>query len=147
MNKSIHLVIILVAIWLMPGILLAAAKYDDIRIVVDVSGSMKKTDPLNLRIPALKLLNGQIPNGSRAGVWTFGRYVNMTVKWGRVDDAWRKRADRGADQIHSNGLFRNIEKALARASQGWEKSDPDTRRNIILLTDGKVDISRDREKI
>jgi len=42
MNKSIHLVIILVAIWLMPGILLAAAKYDDIRIVVDVSGSMKK---------------------------------------------------------------------------------------------------------
>ncbi|MCH8105062.1 MAG: VWA domain-containing protein [Proteobacteria bacterium] len=138
--------IILVAIWLMPGILLAAAKYDDIRIVVDVSGSMKKTDPLNLRIPALKLLNGLIPNGSRAGVRTFGRYVNMTVKWGRVDDAWRKRADRGADQIHSNGLFTNIEKALARVSQGWEKSDPDTRRNIILLTDGKVDISRDSEK-
>ena len=147
MNKSIHLVIILVAIWLMPGILLAAAKYDDIRIVVDVSGSMKKTDPLNLRIPALKLLNGLIPNGSLAGVWTFGRYVNMTVKWGRVDDAWRKQADLGADQIHSNGLFTNIEKALARASQGWDKSDPDTRRNIILLTDGKVDISRDREKI
>lgn len=146
MIKSIQLVFTLVALWLIPEVLSAAVKTDDIRIVVDVSGSMKKTDPSNLRIPALKLLNGLIPSGSRAGAWTFGRYVNMTVKWGRVNDAWRKRADVGADQIHSNGLYTNIEKALARASLGWEKKDPGTRRSIILLTDGKVDVSKDPEK-
>ena len=32
---------------------LATASYNDIRVLIDVSGSMKKTDPLNLRIPAL----------------------------------------------------------------------------------------------
>ena len=146
MNKIIRFLIISLAIGLMPGELLADPKYDDIRIVVDVSGSMMNSDPSNLRIPALKLLNGLIPDGSSAGVWTFGRYENMIVKWGKVDDAWRKRADVGADQIHSNGLYNNIEKALVRASHGWKKSDPDTRRNIILLTDGRLNISRNTEK-
>ena len=79
---------------------IAASKIDDIRILIDVSGSMKKTDPSNLRVFALKLLNGLIPSGSRAGVWTFGRYVDMSVKWGKVNDEWRKAADTGASKIH-----------------------------------------------
>jgi len=96
---------------------IAASKKDDIRILIDVSGSMKKTDPSNLRVSALKLLNGLIPSGSKAGVWTFGRYVDMSVKWAKVDDKWRKAADTGASNIHSNGLFTNIERALTRASR------------------------------
>jgi uncharacterized protein (TIGR03503 family) len=121
---------------------IAASKYNDIRVVIDVSGSMKKTDPLNLRIPALKMLNGLIPAGSYAGVWNFGRYVNMSVKWGKVDEAWRKQADIGAAKIHSNGLYTDIESALARATLGWDKADPNEQRSIILLTDGQVDISK-----
>ncbi len=124
----------------------AGSEKDDIRIVIDVSGSMKKTDPENLRVSALKLLNGLIPKGSKAGVWTFGKYVNQTVKWGSVNDAWRKQADRGAEKIHSNALFTNIESALARSTTGWEKADPKTRRNLVLLTDGQVDISKHSEK-
>lgn len=124
----------------------ASGEKDDIRIVIDVSGSMKKTDPSNLRISALKLLNGLIPKGSKAGVWTFGKYVNQTVKWGSVNDTWRKQADRGAEEIHSNALFTNIERALARSTTGWEKADPKTRRNLVLLTDGQVDISKNSEK-
>ncbi|MEM7563638.1 MAG: vWA domain-containing protein, partial [Pseudomonadota bacterium] len=118
----------------------------DFRVVIDVSGSMKQTDPQNLRVPALKLINGLIPAGSRAGVWTFGRYVNMSVKWGKVDEKWRKRADQGADEIHSNALLTNIESALTRASVGWDKPDPSTRRVLLLLTDGQVDVSKNAEK-
>jgi hypothetical protein len=125
---------------------LANDNHNDIRIVIDVSGSMKKTDPLNLRIPAMKMLNGLIPDGSYAGVWNFGRSVNMTVKWGKVDQAWRQQADIGAAKIHSNGLYTNIESALARATLGWEKADAKVNRSIILLTDGQVDISKDVEK-
>lgn len=125
---------------------IAVTNPNDIRVVIDVSGSMKKTDPLNLRIPAMKMLNGLIPAGSSAGVWNFGRYVDMTVKWGKVDKAWRKKADIGAAKIHSNGLYTNIESALARATRGWEKADAKTQRSIILLTDGRVDVSKDKEK-
>ncbi|MBT8433553.1 MAG: VWA domain-containing protein [Gammaproteobacteria bacterium] len=114
--------------------------------MIDVSGSMKQSDPQNLRVPALKLMNGLIPTGSRAGVWNFGRYVNMSVKWGVVNDAWRKQADLGADSIHSNALLTNIESALARASVGWSKRDAKTSRILIMLTDGKVDVSKDSAK-
>lgn len=125
---------------------LAAEQKDDIRILIDVSGSMKLNDPNNLRKPALKMLNGLIPNGSTAGVWTFGRFVNMQVKPSTVNKAWRKKGDAGANQIHSNGLFTNIESALTKATVGWTKKEKKTRRNIILLTDGQVDISKNPEK-
>ena len=131
---------------LIQGQLLAAEPRYDFRIVIDVSGSMKQSDPQNLRVPALKLMNGLIPTGSRAGVWTFGRYVDMSVKWGAVNDAWRKQADLGADKIHSNALLTNIESALARASVGWNKPDTKTSRILLLLTDGKVDVSKDTAK-
>lgn len=126
--------------------LYGAAQTDDVRVIIDVSGSMKKTDPANLRVAAMKLLNGLIPTGSHAGVWTFGKYVDMTVKWGTVDDNWRKLADIGVEEIHSNSMLTNIESALDRASRGWEKPDPKTRRNLILLTDGQVDIGKNKDK-
>lgn len=125
---------------------IADSNYNDIRVVIDVSGSMKQTDPLNLRIPAMKMLNGLVPDGSYAGVWNFGRHVNMTVKWGKVDTAWRNQADIGAAKIHSNGLFTDIESALARSTLGWENPDTKVQRSIILLTDGQVDISKDSAK-
>jgi len=145
MRKLVCSICVLIALCFSAN-LNAQDQIDDIRIVIDVSGSMKKTDPSNLRVPALKMLNGLIPKGANAGVWTFGRYVNMTVKWGKVNDKWRKLADIGAEEIHSNALFTNMESALARVTKGWEKADNKTRRNLILLTDGQVDISKDAAK-
>ncbi len=146
MNRGIVSYFLTAMLLLMPFASHAAGEVDDIRILIDVSGSMKQNDPANLRIPALKLINGLIPTGSRAGVWTFGRYVNGTVKWGAVNDSWRKLADDGAGKIHSSGLFTNIESVLKRASVGWDKEDANTNRIMLLLTDGQVDISKDAAK-
>ena len=145
MRKRICLYLLFMAV-VTHGQGLAAEPRYDFRVVIDVSGSMKKTDPQNLRVPALKLINGLIPTGSKAGVWTFGRYVDMAVKWGKVNDSWRKAADLGAGKIHSNALLTNIESALARASVGWNRPDPETERILLLLTDGKVDVSNDPGK-
>lgn len=120
-----------------------AAKNNDVRVLIDVSGSMKQNDPHKLRAPALRLLVGLLPDGSEAGVWTFGQYVNMQVKHRHVDARWKKLARLESEKIHSRGMFTNIEDALKRASVGWVKADPKTRRNLILLTDGMVDVSRD----
>ena len=132
--------------WLLFSISSQAAVIDDVRIVIDVSGSMVDTDPHNLRVPALRMLNGMIPTGAQAGVWTFGRYTNMEVEWGKVDERWRELADQGAAKIHSRGQFTDIERALQRATYGWNKADPNSRRNLILLTDGQVDIAKDQSK-
>src|SRR5690606_39875363 len=51
----------------------------EVRLLVDISGSMKQNDPNNLRRPALNLVARLLPDGSRAGVWTFGRMVNPLI--------------------------------------------------------------------
>lgn len=119
---------------------------NDLRIIVDISGSMKKTDPHNLRRSAIRLLAGLVPEGSRAGIWNFGKQVNMSVKIGTVNDAWRKLARAQSKKISSAGLYTNIESVMRKASFDWRKEDPRYKRNIIILTDGHVDISKD-EKI
>ncbi len=114
----------------------------DTRVLIDVSGSMKKNDPRNLRRPALRLLVELLPDDSRAGVWTFGRWVNMQVPLGKVDDAWRARARDGAEKIHSRGQFTNIEDVLKRSIEDWDGAARAYDRHMILLTDGVVDISK-----
>ncbi|MCB1752739.1 MAG: VWA domain-containing protein [Gammaproteobacteria bacterium] len=118
----------------------------DTRILIDVSGSMKKNDPANLRRPALRLLVGLLPEEARAGVWTFGQYVNMQVPLGKVDKAWKIRARQGAAKIHSRGLFTNIEDVLNRSIADWQGTTEKYRRHLILLTDGMVDISKNAQE-
>jgi uncharacterized protein (TIGR03503 family) len=118
----------------------------DVRILIDVSGSMKKNDPENLRRPALRLLVGLLPPDTRAGVWTFGQYVNMQIPLGQVDKAWKTKARKASKSIGSPGQFTNIEDALKRATEDWSGPAGPYRRSVILLTDGMVDISKDKRR-
>ncbi len=116
------------------------AKPSDVRIIIDISGSMKETDPENLRIPALNLLVELLPDQSQAGVWTFGRYVNMLVPLGAVDQSWRNRAKEQGKSINSVGLHTNLTEALANAS--WKvTADSGFNHSVILLTDGNIDMA------
>jgi uncharacterized protein (TIGR03503 family) len=119
------------------------APVSDIRVLIDVSGSMKKNDPNNLRAPALRLIVGLLPNDSMAGTWTFGKYVNMLVPLREVNDAWKLEAELQSKNIHSYGLFTNIEQALNKATANQKRIDPRYRRSVILLSDGLVDVSKD----
>jgi len=115
---------------------------NDVRILIDVSGSMKQNDPENLRRPALRLLTGLLNDNNNAGIWTFGRYVNMLVPPARVDSAWKDRARKASTAINSYGLFTNIEGALRDATWDWMSADKH-QRSLILLTDGLVDVADD----
>lgn len=118
-----------------------AKTIDDVRILVDISGSMKRTDPNNLRRPALRLFVSLLPSEAQSGVWTFGQWVNMLVQHGPADGHWKKNAANAINKINSVGLFTNIEEVLQRATWDWKQADPNVRRSLILLTDGLVDIS------
>ena len=88
----------------------------DVRVLIDISGSMKQTDPKNLRKPALDLLVRLLPDKSRAGVWTFGNAVNMLMPLKPVDAAWRKQAAAKSNEINSIAMYTNIGKALDEVS-------------------------------
>jgi len=116
---------------------------NEIQVLIDVSGSMKKNDPNNLRIPAIKLLINLLPEGTRAGIWLFAENSSELVKTGRVDQKWKKNALLKVNKIHSRGLFTHIEEAIDNASASWFESTDQQNRHLILLTDGMVDVSKD----
>lgn len=124
----------------------------DIRVVVDISGSMKLNDPDNLRRPAVRLIAGLLPDGTQVGLWTFGRMVNMLVPHGPLGAGQRDALISGSNQINSIAQRTNIGGAIEKAADSWyapERSLANT--HLILLSDGKVDISasqatNDRER-
>lgn len=115
----------------------------DVRVIIDISGSMKKTDPQNLRKPAVDLIVRLLPDQSKAGLWTFGQSVNMLVPHRVVDPQWRDDGAKKANTINSVAMFTNIGAALEAATTDYASPSNDYRRNIILLTDGVVDINKE----
>lgn len=115
----------------------------DVRVIIDISGSMKKTDPENLRKPAVDLIVRLLPDNSKAGLWTFGQAVNMLVPHRVVDPSWRSEGAQKATSINSIAMFTNIGAALEKATEDYATPAQDYRRNIILLTDGVVDINKE----
>jgi hypothetical protein len=114
----------------------------DVRVLIDISGSMRQNDPDNLRRPALRMLAGLLQPGTRAGVWTFARWINNLVPVAEVDAQWKARAQSLSRQINSPGQFTNIEEVLDKASSDWSGAPTTHERHLVLLTDGMVDISK-----
>nr|WP_298378593.1 vWA domain-containing protein [uncultured Halomonas sp.] len=109
----------------------------DVRLVVDVSGSMKQNDPNRLGNSALELLVSLLPSGVTGGLWTFGSEVNNPLPASTVDSAWRKRALALKPALSNYQQFTDIERAVREAVKAGANG---TRRNLILFTDGVVDI-------
>ncbi len=120
-----------------------APKPSDVRVVIDISGSMKKTDPANLRKPAVDLIVRLLPDQSKAGIWTFGQSVNMLVPHRVVDAQWRSEGTNKAKAINSVAMFTNIGAALEAAAADHSTPSSDYNRHLILLTDGVVDINKE----
>ena len=113
----------------------------DVRLLIDISGSMKQSDPENLRAPALDLIVRLLPEGSRAGVWIFGEDVELLVEHRVIDEAWRASAQRAVANIDNSGQRTNIPGALKAVTYDLGGMDGSYRTSIVLLTDGKVDVS------
>lgn len=122
---------------------ISVADEGEVNVLIDVSGSMKENDPNNLRIPALKLMINLLPDGHKAGIWMFAEQTTVLVESGVVDQQWKERALKAVEKVHSRGLFTDIEDALKVSSQEWLKQTAPDSRNLILLTDGVVDVSSD----
>lgn len=114
----------------------------DVRVVVDISGSMRVNDPDNLRRPAVRLIARLLPDGTSVGLWTFGRMVNMLVPHDTLGDELRATLIKDSEQINSIAQRTNIGGAIEKASDSWYAPDRSlARTHLILLSDGKVDIS------
>lgn len=122
----------------------------DVRVVVDISGSMRLSDPQGLRTHALELLIDLLPKDSRAGLWTFGKSPRLAVKHEQTTGLWKQLARIELAKLQNptgeslNGQRSDLEAALRAASYDWQQQSADEwKRHIVVLTDGKVDVSAD----
>ncbi|MCC5812733.1 MAG: VWA domain-containing protein [Ectothiorhodospiraceae bacterium] len=115
----------------------------DVRILMDVSASMLRTDPSNLRQPAQRLLAELLPAEARAGIWNFGDGSDVVIPVSAVNASWRTRARNSAAHIHSMDQWTDIREALETVSADWHGPAADPQRHIVLFTDGEVDVADD----
>lgn len=114
----------------------AAAPAADVRVVVDGSGAMARSDPDNVRGGALGMLLRLLPETGRAGVWTYGEHVNELVEYGVSDGLWKENAAIRTRDLPSAGERGDLFEALDRAS--WDRGQPGAGpAHLIVLTDGR----------
>lgn len=109
----------------------------DVRLLVDVSASMGRSDPDGLRVEALQLMLDLLPDDAYAGVWTYARYVNLYVPHGPVTPDWRVDAARRTAGLPAVGTATRLLQAVDEAS--WDRDRASERqRHLLVLTDGGV---------
>lgn len=143
MGRVLHKSWLWLAVLLGPALLsgsLPAAPLEerpDVRVIIDVSGSMRHNDPEQLAAEALELLVALLPSGARAGVWTFGERVENPLPLGPVTSAWREQAMSLSPRLVEYQQFTDIESAIREAAA----PETDGHRHLVLLTDGVIDLS------
>lgn len=108
----------------------------EIHLLVDTSGSMKKTDPKNLRVKVINMFIYLIKNKALMQIQTFATDTKLMIPSKLVDDKLQAEYKLKSYKITSDGQWTDIETALNEANKSWGQG----KRAIILLTDGQVDL-------
>ena len=112
----------------------------DAVLVLDSSGSMKHTDPLNLRLPAAKLFIALLGKADRAGVISFAdQGYPLAALLPAHDEAARQKLLQAVDKVASNGQFTNLHDALLKARAMLGEQQDNRPRYVILMSDGQMD--------
>jgi hypothetical protein len=119
----------------------------DVAIVMDSSGSMKKTDPRSLRIPAAKLFISLLGSSDRAAVLSFSDQGYAIADLTSVNnEANKKKLLNATDQITSKGLHTNLYGAFNKGMEVLLDAKEDGRDQIIvLMSDGMMDVGDHEE--
>jgi len=114
----------------------------DVVLIMDSSGSMKKTDPEQLRKPAAKLFISLLSPTDRASVVSFSDKGYPVAFLTQIDSTKNKDLLFNAvDKISTRGMLTNLHGALQGAQQVFNRSPASGRKKVvILMTDGKMDL-------
>lgn len=124
----------------------------DVALALDISGSMKKTDPLTLRVPAAKLFISLLDKKDRAGIIGFAENASVLAHLTPVGDQANVSALlNAAGRISSTGKHTNLFLCLDEAMKVLlDKKTNKEKQIIILMSDGQMDVgdgNKDRELV
>ncbi|MBI3327950.1 MAG: VWA domain-containing protein, partial [Nitrospinae bacterium] len=110
---------------------------------MDDSGSMRKTDPLNLRLSALALLIRLLRDDDAVGIVKFDEGAQVVVPLDPIGAEKDRRALYKADTAFSaRGAYTNIYTGLKTALQEMQQRARDnTEKAVVLISDGLMDVN------
>ncbi len=118
----------------------ASAVSQDIVLLLDNSGSMKKNDPRFVTKEAVRRFVSRTPHSWRLALLLFDHKARLIVPLTAMSDVQRAKVLSSLDRINYRGLFTNIPAAFEQALYELKtKGREDALKSIILLTDGIVD--------
>ena len=138
LGATAAVLMLLLAVWPAQA---AADRGIDAVLTIDSSGSMRYNDPLKLRVPAAKLFVSLLGARDRVAVISFSDLgypvIGLTAPQPARD---RHLLFDAIDRISSRGAHTNLYDALRSAQKMLVRAgNPDRRRYIILMSDGKMD--------
>jgi hypothetical protein len=119
----------------------------DVLLVMDSSGSMKKTDPGRRRVAAAKLFIALLGKDDRAGVISFSDagypVIGLTPAHSKPQ---QEKLFQAVDKVSSKGGYTNLHAALQTAQAMLAREGSAGRAQyILLMSDGKMDTG-DRQR-
>ena len=114
----------------------------DTVVIMDSSGSMKLTDPKQLRKPAAKLFISLLDTHDRLSVVSFSSQAwPITYLTQLETDKQINKALKATDKISHKGAHTNIHSAISKGIEFLKESDQLNREPIIILmSDGQMDV-------
>ncbi len=137
LNKTLLSAVWLTFAWLP---LAASSAPNDLVLVLDNSGSMKKNDPDFLTGVAVRKFFDELSSDSRIAILVFDQGARLVMPLTQIDEASRANFARSLDQIKYNGLYTDSPAAIERAIYELRmNARPEAYRSIVFMTDGIVD--------
>ena len=105
----------------------------DTVVIMDSSGSMKQTDPKQLRKPAAKLFISLLGNQDRLSVVSFSSKAWPITYLSQLENEKQlNQALRATDKISHKGMHTNIHSAIEKGIEFLKESDQINREPIII---------------
>ena len=119
----------------------------DTVVIMDSSGSMKLTDPKQLRKPAAKLFISLLGSQDRLSVVSFSSQAwPITYLTPLETDKQINQALKATDKISHKGAHTNIHSAISKGIEFLSESDQLEREPVIvLMSDGQMDVGNSAE--
>ncbi len=121
----------------------------DAVVIMDSSGSMKNTDPRELRKPAAKLFITLLGEEDRLSVVSFSdNAYPITFLTPLNSERNKQRSLTATDRVSSKGIYTNIHAAIHKGISFLKKSKQQQRDPIIvLMSDGQMDVGDEQRSL
>jgi len=137
--KNIVILLVVGVLALALGPRVGEAREVQLIMALDISGSMKTTDPLRLLPKAAQIMVELLDEKDSLGILTFEDVTLTRLPRGPLTPAQRRKGFQELFRLQPQGLWTDIHQVTAEALKAFGPQEQ-TKRALLLITDGQMDI-------